>query len=274
MSDKIEGLSRQQIESSLPAEIYDARFVPALFAPFAQKVVTHAQVGSEQRVLDVACGTGALTSAVVSLVGPLGTVVGLDPNPEMLEVARRRSAAVTWRQGRAEALPFEDDSFDRVVSQFGLMFFDDPSLGLAEMRRVVRPGGRLTVAVWDAIHASPGYSVLAEILQDLFGSEIADAFRAPFRLGNVEALMAVARQAGLPSATVVRERGKASFGTIRDLVATERACVWTLGGFLDDEQFGRLLSAAERSLSPFLRSDGRIEFDVGALILVSHPNEG
>ena len=87
-------------------------------------------------------GTGALTLAVAETVGPSGSVVGLDANPQMLAVARRKPARIEWLEGRAEALPLPDASFDAVVSQFGFMFFDDRPQALREMIRVARPGGR------------------------------------------------------------------------------------------------------------------------------------
>ena len=112
-------------------------------------------------MLDVACGTGALTLAAVEAVGPAGHVTGLDANPEMLAVARRKPVAVDWIEGRAEALPFGNGRFDAVVSQFAFMFFDDRPAALAEMMRVLRPGARLAVAVCDAVERSPGYGAFA-----------------------------------------------------------------------------------------------------------------
>ena len=152
-----------------PAEIYDAQFVPALFQPWARRVVEIAGIRPGQRVLDVACGTGVLACAAAARVGATGSVTGLDANAEMVAVARRKRPDLAWRVGHAEALPFPDASFDAVVSQFGLMFFQDRRAALREMMRVLRPGGRLVVAVCDGLAHSPGYAVLAELLQRLFG---------------------------------------------------------------------------------------------------------
>jgi ubiquinone/menaquinone biosynthesis C-methylase UbiE len=108
-----------------PAEIYDAHFVPALFAQWGPVVAAEAGVRKGDRVLDVACGTGALTLAAAEIAGPSGSVVGLDVNPEMLVVARGKSVQIEWLEGSAEALPLPSNSFDAVVSQFGFMFFED-----------------------------------------------------------------------------------------------------------------------------------------------------
>jgi ubiquinone/menaquinone biosynthesis C-methylase UbiE len=80
-----------------------------------------------------------LTREVAARVEPAGSVVGLDVNEGMLAVARRQAPDVEWRAARAEAMPFPDECFDAVVSQFGSMFFEDRPAALAEMMRVLRP---------------------------------------------------------------------------------------------------------------------------------------
>lgn len=264
MSEHIERASKRP-----PARVYDEDFVPALFGPWADPLLDHAGVTSGQALLDVACGTGALTVAAAERIAPRGSVIGLDANPEMLAVAREKPVSVEWIQGRAEALPFEDARFDRVVSQFAMMFFEDAPAALREMMRVLRPGGRLVVAVCDAIDHSPGYAVLTELLHRLFGPDVAQAFRAPFTLGDRDRLAALARDAALPDATISRHEGAVRFGSIADLVAAERACAWTLGGALDDAEFGRLVKASEESLAPFAQADGRLEFSMPALVLTA-----
>jgi SAM-dependent methyltransferase len=252
-----------------PAEIYDERFVPALFGPWGPVMVEIAGIAPGEAMLDVACGTGALTLAAAEAVGARGRVVGLDANPEMLAVARRKPGAIEWREGRAEALPFADGTFDAVVSQFGMMFFDDKPQALREMMRVLEPGGRLAVAVCGAVERSSGYAAFAGLLDRLFGREAGDAFRAPFVLGDADALCRIAAAAGIDGAAVEERVGTVRFRSIAELVSTERACVWTLGGILDEEQFERLLRASEAELAPFADGDGTVAFDMPALILTA-----
>lgn len=259
----------QNAGSGSPAEIYDQQFVPALFRPFSSAVADAARIGAGQRVLDVACGTGVLACCAAERVGSVGSVVGLDASPEMLAVARRKQVAVEWVDGRAEALPFLDASFDAVVSQFGMMFFDDRAGALREMYRVLRPGGRLAVAVCDAVDRSPGYAALATLLQRLFGDRVADAFRAPFVIGDEPLLRSLSEQAQLPDAMVETHVATVRFASIDALVSTERACVWTLGGLLDDAQFGRLLAEARRVLERFVQSDGTVAFEMPALLITA-----
>jgi ubiquinone/menaquinone biosynthesis C-methylase UbiE len=187
----------------------------------------------------------------------------------MLAVARRKPAQIEWLEGSAEDLPLPDDSFDAVVSQFGFMFFEDKAQALREMMRVLKPRGRLAVAVCDAVENSPGYSAFALLLDRLFGKQVGDAFRAPFSLGDAGRLHAICREAGIDGAQVVQRNGKVRFKSIDAMVSTERACVWTLGGVLSDEQFDRLLKESKSALRPFAIDGGTIEFDMPSLIITA-----
>jgi demethylmenaquinone methyltransferase/2-methoxy-6-polyprenyl-1,4-benzoquinol methylase len=101
-----------------------------------------AVVRSGDRVLDTCCGTGDLALACERAGG---RVIGLDFSERMLERARRKSSAIEWVQGDALALPFEDDSFDAATVGFGVRNLEDLDRGLAELARVLRPGGRVGV---------------------------------------------------------------------------------------------------------------------------------
>ena len=166
------------------AHAYEALFVPALFKQWAPKVAGAADIQPGQRVLDVACGTGILAREVALRTGSTGAVIGIDPNPGMVAVAKQLAPSIEWREGVAESLPFPDQSFDAVVSQFGLMFFTDQRQALREMLRVLAPGGRLAVAVWDSLDSMPAYASEVVLLEHTAGRQAADALRMPFVLGN------------------------------------------------------------------------------------------
>jgi hypothetical protein len=153
------------------------------------------------------------------------------------------------------------------------MFFEDKPEALREMMRVLKRGGRLAVAVCDAVENSPGYGAFAQLLDRLFGTEVGDAFRAPFSLGDAGRLHEFCREAGIDGAEVVRRNGKVRFKSIEALVSTERACVWTLGGVLTDQQFDRLLKESESVLRPYLMDSGKIEFDMPSLIIKGRKSE-
>jgi SAM-dependent methyltransferase len=247
------------------AEIYEEFFVPALFQQWTPIVADAAGIKAGQRVLDVACGTGVLAREAASRGG---SVVGLDRNEGMLAMTRRIAPAVEWKAGRAEQLPFPDAGFDAVASQFGLMFFDDQVQALREMRRVLKPGGRLAVAVWDRLENSPGYAAMAGLLERLFGRRIAGELHAPFALGDPGALHALFAEAGMSDAKVATRTGTARFPSIEAWVRTD-VKGWTLADLIDDDQFALLLREAKGALRRYANADGMVVFDAPALIVTA-----
>jgi ubiquinone/menaquinone biosynthesis C-methylase UbiE len=247
------------------AEIYEEFFVPALFQQWTPIVADAAGIKAGQLVLDVACGTGVLAREAASRGG---SVVGLDRNEGMLALARRIAPAVEWKAGRAEQLPFPDAGFDAVVSQFSLMFFDDRALAVREMRRVLKPGGRLAVAVWDRLENSPGYAAMAGLLERLFGPRIAGELHAPFALGDPDALRDLFAEAGLGKAKVATHAGTARFPSIEAWVRTD-VKGWTLADLIDDDQYALLQREAAIALQPYAKADGSVMFDAPALIVTA-----
>ena len=128
-------------------DAYDAfmgRYSRALAGPFAD----FAGVPSGRRALDVGCGPGALTGELVRRLGA-GQVAACDPSPSFVAACRERHPGVDVRDSPAEALPFDDASFDVSLSQLVLHFVTDPAAAGAEMARVVRPGGTVASCVWN-----------------------------------------------------------------------------------------------------------------------------
>jgi len=248
------------------AEIYEEFFVPALFDKWPRRVITATKMKAGQQVLDVACGTGVLARTATEHVSPGGSVVGIDVNEGMLAVARRLAPAVTWRQGIAEALPFDDDSFDTVVSQFGLMFFDDKPAAIREMVRVLRPGGKLAVAVWDTLENTPGYAQMTHLLLRLFGEEAANGLRAPYSLGNKMTLNHLFTTAGITDTVITTHTGQARFPSIHSWVFTDIKG-WTLADMIDDAQFQTLVKAAEKELQSFVIPENGVVFTAPAHIV-------
>jgi ubiquinone/menaquinone biosynthesis C-methylase UbiE len=129
------------------AEVYN-RFVGRYGPRLARAFIDAAGVTPEARVLDVGCGTGALTEALVERVGG-ANVSAVDPSEPFVEACRNRAPEADVRVARAEALPFEDGSFDATLSQLVVNFLPDVPQGMAEMRRVTRTGGTVGGCVWD-----------------------------------------------------------------------------------------------------------------------------
>ena len=256
---------QSQIEA---ARAYETIMVPALFREWAEPILDAAEVQADQRVLDVACGTGVLARAASERVGPGGgAVVGLDSSQGMLAVAGELTSAVEWHIGAAEAAPFPNNSFDAVVCQFGLMFFDRAA-AIREMLRVLKPGGALALAVWDALENSPAYAIEVSILEKLAGAEAANALRAPFVLGDPAETSGLLQEAGVASPTVLSRTGTAKFPSVRVMVEADlRGWLPVMGVHLTEQQIGQVVAEAENELAEFVTGSGEIVFDSPAHIL-------
>ena len=131
-----------------------------MFIPLTEALIEEAGITSGQSVLDVAGGAGEPSLTIARAVGLAGSVMCTDAIAEMVAAAegaaqRQGIKNIRFRQCTADSLPFEDNSFDTVVSRLGVMFFPDPLVALREMLRVLRPGGRISLAVWHKSEMNP-----------------------------------------------------------------------------------------------------------------------
>jgi ubiquinone/menaquinone biosynthesis C-methylase UbiE len=188
---------------------------PALFAPWALQLAAAANFQPGERALDLACGTGVVTRRLLAQTGALGTVIGLDLNPKVLKVAReaagRNHGAVSWCVGRGERLPFVDANFDLIVCQFGLMFFADWLGALSEMRRVLRPGGRLIVSVWQGLERHPFHQTLDEVSRRHLGKSSVQAVFALGEADEADVLYRLLTEAGFESVAIKQASITAQF---------------------------------------------------------------
>jgi ubiquinone/menaquinone biosynthesis C-methylase UbiE len=188
------------------AHFYD-RYVSLIMEPWVRRLVNVAELQPSECVLDVACGTGFVARLAAQCVDVAGRVVGIDLNASMIEAARAASgrdvvSIIDWRVGDAAALPFEDDLFDVVLCQQGVQFFSDRLGALRQMRRVLRPTGRLAFTVWSAIGDSPYVAALAEALAQHVSAEAGLMARAPCALNDAEELYGLVTSAGFQNVRV------------------------------------------------------------------------
>jgi SAM-dependent methyltransferase len=246
------------------AVLYEQSFVPAIFAGAAIQLCDIANVQPGDRVLDVGCGTGTVAREAARRIGVAGRVTGIDLNPRMLEVARRVAPENEWRQDDACDLPFEDETFDVVVSQFALMFFPDQVTALREMWRVLAPRGRLALAVCGALTEAGGYAALAEVGQRVCEPAVVDLLRSPFVLGDSGRLADLLREAGVASAAIRTIQCPVHFPSIDALVHTEVKAS-PIRDVIDPRSFDALLDGARESLARF-----RVDGDEVAFTMPAH----
>ena len=152
--------------------VHDAAGYEQLMGRWSQKLaplfIDFAGLADGEKILDVGCGTGSLTFALAR-AADLGEIAAIDYSPVFVEEAIRRNAdpRIKIRQADACALPFEDDTFDRALALLVLHFVPEAGEAVAEMRRVVRPGGVVAAAVWDHLGGMPGMRMMVDTVAAL-----------------------------------------------------------------------------------------------------------
>lgn len=168
-------------------ETYQSFLVPAMFTPFAERLLDDLGVRPGDRVLDIACGTGVVARAAARRAGTGGQVTGVDMGPPMLAVARAQeiddgAAPITYVEGDAQDLPVDDGAFDVVTCHHGLQFFPDQATAVSEMRRALAAGGHVGIGCWTAFEQTP-FAAVGAALQRHLGEERGEAMRSPFAVG-------------------------------------------------------------------------------------------
>ena len=157
---------------SIP-ELYDTYLVPLIFEPYAVDLADRLASRSLACVLEIAAGTGVVTRAMASALPESMSIVATDLNQPMLDHASTLGTqrAVEWHQADAMQLPFQNETFDAVVCQFGVMFFPEKSRAYSEARRVLRSGGVFIFNVWDRLEENEFADTVTMALETAFPAD-------------------------------------------------------------------------------------------------------
>lgn len=192
------------------AERYERILVPTILGPAARALVEWSDPQPGEVVLDVGCGTGAAARFAAERVGNAGRVAGVDVSAGMIAVARSLppvcGAAVEWHEASACRLPFADAVFDRVLCSQTLQFLQDRPGALAEIHRVLKPGGRVAVSAWCDIQENPYFDALVQAMTREVGADTAAGLRAAFALGALTDIQTLLSGAGFTNLEAVAKR--------------------------------------------------------------------
>jgi SAM-dependent methyltransferase len=199
---------------------------------FGRRTIDRLRLRPGQRVLDVCCGSGASAIPAAESVGPEGRVLGVDLAESLLALARAKASArgldnIEFRAG--DMLDLDEPPFDAVVCVFGIFFVPDMTAQLAELWRMVKPGGELAISTWGVDFLGPVYAewtaAVRRLRPDLIGE-----FSPWDRIASPDALQALFDEAGIANASVIAESGHQPLRAPEDFwtIARGTGCRWTI----------------------------------------------
>jgi len=200
--------------------------------PFGRAALEKLALPSGARILDVGCGCGQTLLELIELVGPGGHVVGVDVSEPMLARARERAAGhsgIELCHANAQTHPFAAADFDALFSRFGVMFFEDARAAFANLRRALRPAGRMAFVCWQAPSANPWAELpLRAVMKVLGSNELPELFRPEcpvlFYFSDPDRVRAILSDAGLSDIEVERFDRSLSVGGARTLEEASAYC--------------------------------------------------
>ena len=197
------------------AENYHRYLVPLIFDHYARDLVGRTKIPADGAVLEIACGTGALTRHLHDAMPETARLVATDVNPDMVDAARTNvgeAEPVEFQSADGTALPFDDDSFDTVVCQFGVMFYPDIGAGYREAARVLKPGGSFAFNTWDTHAHNELCGFVHKQVVRMFPEDPPGFLALPFAYNDISAIKAELQGAGFSDVhlSVLRRESRAS----------------------------------------------------------------
>lgn len=252
---------------------YEQSLVGAIFEPWARALLEELGVRPGEVLLDVATGPGTVARLASSRLGGHGRVTACDLSPGMLAVAREKpaipgGASIDYLECPAASLAAPSATYDVVTCQQGVQFFPDRPAALAEMGRVLKPGGRLGVAVWCEIDRCPPFAALAEAIGAVMGDQVAARFKAgPWGLSNADQISSLIAGAGFEQVEVTERRQPVTFdrGPAQLVASLPASGIAAEFEALHGSERKALEIKAAELMSPLV-VDGRVQSDLTSTI--------
>ena len=273
--DPVRAALHQMWQGAAPSWEQHADYVDERCAPITLAMLDAAEVAAGDRVLELACGPGGVGLAAAERIGEKGNVVLSDVAPEMVRIAEARAAAlglanVEARERDLESIDEDDATFDVVLCREGLMLVPDPARAAREMRRVLRPGGRMAVAVWGPRDRNPWLGILFDSITEHLGVPVPPpGVPGPFALADAARVATLLTEAGC-AAVRVREVAVPvrvpDFATWWSTVPALAGPVSRLLESLPGEVRAAIRASAEQALAPYVTPHG---LDIPGVSLVA-----
>ena len=195
---------------SIP-ENYDRYLGPLLFEPYAMDLIHRIKNRNIASVLELACGTGRVTSLLRQSLSEKTQITATDLNPEMLQVAQKKVSAknVTWATVDMQNIPFPDAHFDLVVCQFGIMFVPDKPKAFSEIHRVLKKGGLFLFNAWDTLENNPASFMADKVMNSYFRNDPVPFYQVPFSFHDKDIIVRTMADAGFsnPKIELIQKEG-------------------------------------------------------------------
>ena len=178
---------------------YDNFLGPLFFEPFALDMAQRIRHLQPQALLEVAAGTGRVTKHLPSALPEGARIVATDVNPAMVDFAKERlkeHTTINWDVVDAVSLPYQNEQFDCILSQFGVMFYSDRRKAYTEASRVLRPGGIFLFNAWDSLSRNPAARLADETLAHFFPTDTPAFYKVPFSYHDVNEIREDLQSAG------------------------------------------------------------------------------
>jgi SAM-dependent methyltransferase len=256
------------------AEAYERFMVPGIFLRWTEYLIRLAAPQPGEHVLDVACGTGIGARLAAHAVGSTGKVAGLDIDAGVIEVARkvaeRPATPMSWHCASALKMPFRDREFDLCLCLQGVQFLPDRLAGFAEIRRVLRPSGRLVASIWAPLEFNKGHHAVVQALErqevDASGAKRACSF------ADADDIREAATRAGFANIDLRTEDGVSHFESIQTFIdgMTIGSSTRHAVALLPEEGRDRFIRDVTTMLEPYLVG-GELAYPMRTHILLARP---